>query len=457
MPSTERVAAPPRKNGTSAPSASADRRSRSSGQSSPQRRFSASRVEAASELPPPRPAPAGHALVDRDVARRARCPLAACSARAARRHRSSAGSGAPRSWRRQPAVVAALDVQRVAPVDQHEHRLQQVIAVGAPADDMQEQVELGRRRRRRRARARPSRSARRSRPDAHASATGAAAVARCAASRSVVEARQVDRQPSCSKPALAGARAARRAGPRPAAQPVEQAATGTLSPSASRVSASRSAKRRARPWRASSTTSAATSAPAPAMRAERRRQVERAGARIAAQLEAAQTERAAAGCRRPRRRTERRPATVSPDDRRVVQSCGDRGAAGAARAARRPRAEAGPAAARAVHSSTRRRASVSLQHVVARVARAALAPDLARLLGLARRPQHLAEVGGDLRIGTRTGRPHAAGAAPPRDCPRRYSTQPRLSVMNGSPGLSSSAFWISSRASGSRILRSASE
>ena len=73
-------------------------------------------------------------------------PLACCSARAARRHRSSAGSGGAEVVALQLAVVAALEVQRVGPVDQHEHRLQQVVAVGAPADDVQEQVQLGRRR-----------------------------------------------------------------------------------------------------------------------------------------------------------------------------------------------------------------------------------------------------------------------------------------------------------------------
>ena len=46
----------------------------------------------------------------------------------------------------QPSVGAPLDVQRVAPVDQHEHRLQQVVAVGASPDHVQEQVQLGRRR-----------------------------------------------------------------------------------------------------------------------------------------------------------------------------------------------------------------------------------------------------------------------------------------------------------------------
>ena len=78
--------------------------------------------------------------------RRAWCRAAACSARAARSTRSSAGSGVARSSRLSCAVAAQLEVQRVAPVDQHEDRLQQVVAVGAAAGDVQEQVELGRRR-----------------------------------------------------------------------------------------------------------------------------------------------------------------------------------------------------------------------------------------------------------------------------------------------------------------------
>ena len=111
----------------------------------PHRRFSASRVVAASELPPPRPAPPGHALVDADVgAERAAAGLL-------QRARGAQAQVVGRQRRAevvalQPAVGAALEVQRVAPVDQHEHRLQQVVAVGAPADDVQEQVELGRRR-----------------------------------------------------------------------------------------------------------------------------------------------------------------------------------------------------------------------------------------------------------------------------------------------------------------------
>jgi len=42
------------------------------------------------------------------------------------------------------AVCAQLEVQRVAPVDQHEYRLQQVVAVCTAPRHVQEQIELGR-------------------------------------------------------------------------------------------------------------------------------------------------------------------------------------------------------------------------------------------------------------------------------------------------------------------------
>ena len=38
---------------------------------------------------------------------------------------------------------ARFDVQVVAAVDQHKDRLQQVVAVSTPPDDMQKQIELG--------------------------------------------------------------------------------------------------------------------------------------------------------------------------------------------------------------------------------------------------------------------------------------------------------------------------
>ena len=54
------------------------------------------------------------------------------------------GRATAQVFARHGAIGAALEVQRVAPVHEHEHRLQQVVAVGAAARDVQEQVEFGR-------------------------------------------------------------------------------------------------------------------------------------------------------------------------------------------------------------------------------------------------------------------------------------------------------------------------
>jgi hypothetical protein len=44
------------------------------------------------------------------------------------------------------AVVAARELDRVREVDRREERLERVVAVGAPAGDVQEEVDLRRRR-----------------------------------------------------------------------------------------------------------------------------------------------------------------------------------------------------------------------------------------------------------------------------------------------------------------------
>ena len=111
----------------------------------PHSRFSASSTVAASELPPPMPAPQGTFFSTE---------MSAPSVHAAGLLQRAGGAqaqvvGGQRGAEvvaAQQAVVAALDVQRVGPVDQHEDRLQQVVAVGAPPGDVQEQVQLGRRR-----------------------------------------------------------------------------------------------------------------------------------------------------------------------------------------------------------------------------------------------------------------------------------------------------------------------
>ena len=43
----------------------------------------------------------------------------------------------------EPAILAQLKVQLVAPVHQQEDGLQKVVAVGAPSSDVQKKVELG--------------------------------------------------------------------------------------------------------------------------------------------------------------------------------------------------------------------------------------------------------------------------------------------------------------------------
>ena len=144
MPSTQALR-PRRKNGTSAPSARPICASCASGSSGPTGGS----------------APAGRS--PRPTSRRP-CPpvpARACRSRCARpgwRPRPAAGRGrragpgrrpataAPRSSRLRRAVGAQLEMQRVAPVDQHEDRLQQVHAVGPAPDDVQEEVELGGRR-----------------------------------------------------------------------------------------------------------------------------------------------------------------------------------------------------------------------------------------------------------------------------------------------------------------------
>ena len=42
------------------------------------------------------------------------------------------------------AIAPRVDVQGVRPVDQHEHGLQQVVAVGSTSDNVQKQIQLGR-------------------------------------------------------------------------------------------------------------------------------------------------------------------------------------------------------------------------------------------------------------------------------------------------------------------------
>ena len=107
------------------------------------------------------------------------------------------------------------------------------------------------------------------------------------------------------------------------------------------------------------------------------------------------------------------------EQRRQRQRQRGRDASGATFALRAPvRERFGRRARSQIHPQPGERGA---QHVVAGVARLGFAPDAAGLVVLPRHPEHLAEVGGDLRVGAR-GRPAAAGAAPRRGC--RGGTRP---------------------------------
>ena len=372
-------------------SPSASRRAR--GQCRPHRRFSASSVVAASELPPPRPAPQGTRL---SIEMSAPSGVPDCRLQRARgaqaqvvgRQRRRPGRGAPA----RPSL-APLEVQRVAPVDQHEHRLQQVVAVGAPPDDVQEQVQLGRRRHveerlQRSWRAGPACARSRHRP---------AARSRRASDQAVVEAGQVDRQPSCSKPGPGGASALAR--PR-------RARAGRAASRTARASGSALAEQLARqrvevgdsgvsPCGVTSSASPGAQRACASVRAERRRS---GAARRARRRRAGRRRRSAtAPAARLRLDLQRQPAATAPSRGRRR-----RPAARRSRPAAAPRSSAGSRGAAArVHRSTCSRASVSRSTSLVGVALARLAPDAPRLVALADGPQHLAEVGGDLGVGPR--------------------------------------------------------
>ena len=404
MPSTKALC-PPTKKGTSAPSVSA----------------SASR-RCARPVQAPQPVQRQQRAWRRRNCRRpcrrprARClsiemsapsgvPLAACSARAARRHRSSAGSAAPRSWRASRPSCAPLEVQRVAPVDQHEHRLQQVVAVGAPADHVQEQVQLGRRRHvEQRCAGSSQSSSRAAQPSPPAGRARAASDAGRSSKRARSTASRVARSPA---PGCSGT-AGRRAGPRPAAQPVEQRGQRQrLAEQASRDSASRSAKRRLALRRDQHAPRRATSAPAPAScpAAWSGRSSPLLG--VAAQLEAALSA-APAGPAWPRR---------APTGGRPAPADGARGAGGTAAQPARASAAQQPGAARPpdAHRSTCRRASVSRSTSLAasrlRASRQMRRASSRWPMAHSTSPRWAAISGSG-----RDGRPGAAGAAPRRDC-----------------------------------------
>jgi hypothetical protein len=108
--------------------------------------LSASRVVAASELPPPEAAAHGQSLVE----------MQADSGRAAGGGaQGQCGAHDKVGLRRHPgqgvdthdgAIGPRFAAQRVAEIKEAKHCLQQMVAIVAPPHDVQEQVELGRRR-----------------------------------------------------------------------------------------------------------------------------------------------------------------------------------------------------------------------------------------------------------------------------------------------------------------------
>lgn len=99
---------------------------------------------AASELPPPMPPPHGQALVQPDVDALQAAGGFLQPARGA--HDQVAVVRHPGDFRVQAylAVLAGFEMQLVAVVEELEQGLQLVIAIVAAAEDMQEQIELGR-------------------------------------------------------------------------------------------------------------------------------------------------------------------------------------------------------------------------------------------------------------------------------------------------------------------------
>ena len=106
--------------------------------------FKASRVVAASELPPPRPPPIGIRFSS-VISTPSVQPLSCCSRRAARTHKScSCRHTLQRIHAPHLTILAQGEMQRVAEIDKAEQGLQQMITVRPAPYHMQKQIELGR-------------------------------------------------------------------------------------------------------------------------------------------------------------------------------------------------------------------------------------------------------------------------------------------------------------------------
>src|SRR5260363_2104 len=126
MPSANALR-PNTKKGTSAPRDNARRCNCTRGRFSLQSRLSASNTQAASELPPPSPAPMGTRLS---------MPISTPKGQ----RDCVCSSGAP-----DDGIVTHPEMQRIAIIQQLEDRLKGVITVGPAACNMQKQVQFCRR------------------------------------------------------------------------------------------------------------------------------------------------------------------------------------------------------------------------------------------------------------------------------------------------------------------------
>jgi hypothetical protein len=251
-------------------------------------------------------------------------------------------------------------------------------------------------------------------------------------------------QPSCSKPPATGRAAARRARAAPAASRAGPAAAAVR----------RAPPRQRRPGRRRRVSPSAVSAsPRPAtsargqLRAERRRQAQLAAlARADAGRSGIDAACRLAVVRRDLQRQPpadlRQPAAPAPGRRRRPAR---RRSPAAPRAATRRVLTGRPAAAPASRAGPRWRRRASR-----------LAPDAARLVALAHRPQHLAEVGADLGVGRAT-RPLEQVRARPRQVAQAELDPAQAVGDERVAGRAARARAISWRASCSRRPRSASE
>ena len=136
---------PPTKNATSAPSVRESAARRARGHSSFQRRLSASSTLAASELPPPRPAPSGMRFSsgDRRPGSGTRCLLE--RVRSADRQVFVDAHARHLVRAHDRAILAQRDRERIREVDEREQGLDVVIAVVAAPGHVEKQVDLCRR------------------------------------------------------------------------------------------------------------------------------------------------------------------------------------------------------------------------------------------------------------------------------------------------------------------------